>query len=130
MWIVLSRRCGLVSGLEGSESVDLAGLEGDGGVEIGSTVSGLHELESDDGGLGRDGDELEEGIGAVELTVFDAEALGFEDAEELLDGPTPSVPVDDLPGVCGIGDLVGGQQPPMHRLDALRWLQLDGLDQG
>ena len=39
MRIGLSRGCGLVSGLEGGESVDLAGLEGDGGVEIGTAVA-------------------------------------------------------------------------------------------
>ena len=55
-----------------------------------------------------------------ELAILDAEALGFEDAEELLDGPALPVPIDDLPGRPGVSDGVGGQQPPMYWLDAGR----------
>ena len=51
MWICLAMRCGVVSGLESGECIDLAGLEGDRGLKIGTAVSGLDQLKSNDGGL-------------------------------------------------------------------------------
>src|SRR6516225_12453823 len=51
-------------------------------------------------------------------------------SRQLLDGPAHLVPIDDLPGGRGVVDLVGGEQPPVHRLGAGGGIALDHFDQG
>src|ERR1700726_1340305 len=118
---------GSVDGFEGS---DFCGREYESRGEGAVAITCLGELQDDDGGAGSDGDELEQTVGGVELAVFDLQALLLEGAEELLDHPAHSVPVDDLPSGSGIGRRVGGKQPPSHRLGPGRRIWFAQLDQG
>src|SRR2546421_4011043 len=56
----------------------------------------FRSLDDDGCGFGGDGDKLHEPLGGLQLTVFDAQALGFHRTEELLDDPALLVPGDDL----------------------------------
>ena len=85
--------------VEGGERCDLVGIEGEPNAAAGCAVARLQELDGDDRSLGGDGDQLEKPVGGGDLAVFEPEALGLEDAEELLDDPALLVPFDDAPGI-------------------------------
>ncbi len=72
------------------------------------SVTSLHELKGQNGRLGGDGNKLEQAVGRFDLAVLDLQPLFFEDPEELFDGPSAPIPVDDLPGGCGGLGTVGG----------------------
>jgi len=115
---------------ERPERVDLLGAEGDSGVLFGSAVPGLHQLHDDGGGLGGDGDQLEQALGGIQLAILELKTLLLEGAEELLDGPTLAVPTHDPPSHGLVRHLVGGEQPPQDRLGARRRIDLRDLHQG
>ena len=48
--------------------------------------------------------------------------------EQLLDGPAPPIPVDHLAGLGGVGQVMGGQQSPMHRRVADGGVRLAHID--
>src|SRR5262245_49066294 len=103
--------------------------ERDGGGLGGRYIAGLEQLQGDDGSLGGDGGELDQTIGGLHLTVFESQALLLQQPPELLDGPTHFVPVDDLPGSIGIGDLMRGEKTPVYRSLAARRIAFDHLDE-
>src|SRR5205085_3660048 len=102
--------------VEGGEGCKLICAEHQTRRLLAAAIARLQELDGDDRGFGRDGDELEEAIGGGDLAVFELEPLGLEHAEELLDQPAPFVPFDDAPGVLHARDRMGGEKPPMQRL--------------
>src|ERR1022692_4789602 len=85
--------------VEGGERCDAIGVEGEPDGLMATAIACLQELDGDDRRLGGDRDQLEEPVGGGDLAVFELEALGLEDAEELLDQPAPLVPFDDAPGL-------------------------------
>ena len=99
--------------VEGGERCDLVGIEGKADRQMASAITCLQELDGDDRRLCRNRDELEEAVGGSDLAVFEPEALGLEDAEELLDQPAPLVPFDDAPGLFCIRYWVRGEKPPV-----------------
>src|SRR6185436_18812901 len=116
--------------VEGGERCDLSGIEGKPNGLMAASVASLQELEGDDRRLGGDRDQLEEPLGGSELAVFKPEALGFEDAEELLDQPALLVPFDDAPGLFCIRRRMGGEKPPVQRLGTGFRISLTHIDQG
>src|SRR3954452_5812165 len=84
--------------VQGGKCVDLAVVEGNDDGLL-TAIARLQELDGDDSGLGRNGDQFEKAIGDTDLAVFQLEALCLEHTEELLDDPAALVPVDDTPGV-------------------------------
>jgi hypothetical protein len=88
---------GLEISVESSERCDSVGIEGKPGGLVTTAVAGLKELDCDDRRLGSNRNQLEEPVGGSDLAVFEPEALGLENAEELLDQPAPLVPFDDTP---------------------------------
>ena len=101
--------------IEGSERRDLVRFEREVDRLLATAITRLQELDCNDGGFGSDGDQLEEPVGGGDLTVFEPEALGLEDAEELLDQPALLVPINDTPGLFCIRHRVGGEKPPVQR---------------
>jgi len=93
--------------IEGGERCDLVPIEGKVDRLLAAAIPRLQELDGNDGGFGSDGDELEKPVGGGDLAVFEPEALGLEDAEELFDQPAPLVPIDDAPGFFCIRYRVG-----------------------
>src|SRR6185437_4348303 len=100
--------------VEGGESNDLFGIEGDPGELAIMAIACLHELEGDDCRLGCNRDQLEKPLGSLKLAVLEPEALRFEDAEELLDQPPPLVPFDDAPCFFCRRHRVRREQPPVQ----------------
>src|SRR5881392_861485 len=100
-------------GVEGVESFDLTGIEGERCGLAAMTVARLQELDGDRRRLGGDGGELDEAVGGFELAVFDFESLDFQHAEQLLDAPACLVPIDDAPRRAGVGERVRGEQTPV-----------------
>ena len=91
--------------VESGERRDFVRIEGEVDRLLAAAIPRLQELDGNDGGFGSDGDELEEPLGGGELAVFELEALGLEDAEELLDeaGLRPDA---DCPRVRTLAELV------------------------
>lgn len=96
--------------VEGFDHLDLVGREGEARWQRLWPITGLDELDDDDRRPGRNGHELFEPIGGLQLTVLDLQPLALHRTEQLLDGPPQLVPSDDLPGVGGADDLVRGEQ--------------------
>lgn len=115
--VALQDSAALIAGIEAVEHGDLGWAEGIAGRFTALAVASLDELQDDDRSLGGDGGELDQHIGAGELTVLEAQAVGLHQTEQLLDGPAPPVPVDDLPGGGGVADLMGGEKAPVYRFD-------------
>src|SRR5215213_766135 len=115
--------------IEGSERRDLVRFEREVDRLLAAAISRLQELDGNDGGFGSDGGQLEEPIGGSDLTVLEPEALGLEDAEELLDQPALLVPIYDTPSLFGIRYRVGGEKPPVQRLGAGLRIDLTHIDQ-
>ena len=87
-------------------------------------VARLHELHADDGGAQRDEGEFAQDAWRFDLAVLDAETLALEGAEELLDQPAAAVVGDaSMRGLDAV-DGSAGEEPPVHRLDALRGIEL------
>src|SRR4051794_35157485 len=116
--------------VEGSERCDLVGIECELDGLMVTAIAGLQKLDGDDCRLGRDRDQLEEPVGGGDLAVFEFEALGLEDAEELLDQPAPLVPFDDPPRLFCVRDWMSGEKPPVQRLYAGTRIVLAHIDQG
>src|SRR5918994_2304970 len=116
--------------IEGSERRDLVRFEDEVDRLLAAAVPRLQELDGNDGGLGSDGGQLEEAIGGGDLTVFEPEAVGLEDAEELLDQPALLVPINDTPGLFCIRHRMGGEKPPVQRLGAGLRIDLTHINQG
>src|SRR5215204_2620068 len=83
MWVLkpLASRFDIL--IEGGERRDLVRIESEVDRLLAAAIPRLQELDSDNRGFGGDGDELEEPLGSGDLTVFEPEALGLENAEEL-----------------------------------------------
>jgi hypothetical protein len=60
---------------------------------------------------------------------FDVKALGLHGAEQLLDGPTLTIEVNDPASIRNIVHCVRGQQAPMSAINACRRIDLGCLDQ-
>src|SRR5215475_10482094 len=127
--IFLERGLAFESGIEAIEHGYFISCERDGGGLGGRCIAGLEQLQDDDGSLRRNGGELDQTIGILHLAVFKSQALLLQQSPELLDGPTHFVPVDDLPGGIGIGDLMRGEKPPMHRRSAAGRITFDHLNE-
>src|ERR1019366_10640733 len=93
-----------------------------------AAIAGLQELEGEDHRLGGDRDQLEEPVGGSDLAVFELEALGLEDAEELLDQPAPLVPFDDAPGLFCSCHQMSGEKPPVQWLGAVIRIRFTHID--
>jgi hypothetical protein len=52
----------------------------------------------------------------LDLAVFQAQSLFFEQPKQLFDDPSRPVPIDDLPSGIGIGDSMSGEQAPGNGL--------------
>src|ERR1700736_5416955 len=96
--------------VEGGERCGLVGIEGKPDGQMASAIARLQQLDGDDRRLGRNRDQLEEAVGGSDLAVFELEALGLEDAEELLDQPATLVPFDDAPSLFCIGHRMRGEK--------------------
>src|SRR6185295_14117088 len=96
MRVLLERGPALVFDGEALKQGESVGAEGGLCGLLASTVACLQQLEGEHGGLGRDGGELEEPLGDLDLTVFELEALTLQEPPELLDDPAHLVPIDDL----------------------------------
>jgi len=129
MWILEPFAFGFDILVEGGEGCDFVRIEGEVDRLLAAAIPRLQELDGNDGGFGSDGDELEEPVGGGDLAVFEPEALGLEDAEELLDQPALLVPIDDTPGLFCIRHGVGGEKPPVQRLGACLRIDLTHVDQ-
>src|SRR6516225_1543482 len=120
-WVVrvlLQRRLALDLVVESVEDGDLRLAEGDLGRLAALAVARLHQLKGYGRRLGGDGGELDEAFGAGKLAVLELQTLSFHEAEQLLDRPAQPVPVDDLPSRRRVIHRMGGEQAPVHRLDA------------
>src|SRR5205085_9961956 len=126
--IFLERCPAFELGVEAVEQGDFICRERYGGWLGGGSVTRLKQLQGDDGGLGRDGGELDQPIGGLDLTVFESQALLLQQPPELLDGPAHFVPIDDLPTGIGTGDLMRGEKAPVHRRSASGRITFDHLD--
>src|SRR2546421_9546601 len=73
--IFLERCPAFELGVEAVEQGDFICRERYGGWLGGGSVTRLKHLQGDDGGLGRDGGELDQPIGGLDLTVFESQAL-------------------------------------------------------
>src|SRR5436190_15079609 len=105
---------------------------------IGRAVARLDQLHDGQRGNGSRDDQLHHHLRIADVGFFDIEAAGFERAEVLFDGPSHSVKIDDLTRLSERGDLMCGEDPPMHRLTVFWWwrhlaniddCQLDGFRQ-
>src|SRR4029077_4429021 len=75
------------------------------------------------------GRALKQSLGGLDLAVLKAQSLFFEQPKQLFDNPSRPIPIDDLPGGIGIGDRMGGEQPPGNRLAPLWRVGLAQFDQ-
>ena len=116
--------------VEGGERRDLVRIEGEVDRLLAAAIPRLQELDGNDGGFGSDRDELEEPIGGGDLAVFEPEALGLENPEELLDQPALLVPINDTPSLFCIRHRMGGKKSPVQRLGADFRINLPHIDQG
>src|ERR1019366_8676531 len=116
--------------VESSERCDLANVKDEPDGLMSAAIAGLQELEGDDRRLGGDRDQLEEPVGGSDLAVFELEALGLEDTEELLDQPALLVPFDDAPSLLLISHRVGGEKPPVQRFCAGLRISFTHIDHG
>ena len=88
--------------VEGRKRCGLVGIEHTPYRLLAAAIACLQELDGDNRGFGSDRDQLEEPLGSGDLAVFKLEALGLEDAEELLDQPALLVPIDDTPSLGNV----------------------------
>src|SRR6185369_10233430 len=115
-------------GFDSLQGVDFVVAEGNRGGLDALTVTRLDELHDQCGGMSCDGGELEQALCGFDLAVFEVQTLLLEGAEQLLDGPAPLVPINDLPCFGRALNLVRGQQAPAQRLLASRWVEFPDLD--
>jgi hypothetical protein len=87
MRVLLEFGLALERWIEGVEGFEFTLGEGDARRLMESAVAGLDELQNGGGGLGCDRGESHQALGGLDLAVLEFEAVGFEDAEELLDIP-------------------------------------------
>src|SRR5882724_10949489 len=113
----------------GFKNFNLVYREGDAGVFVTFAVARLLELESDSRCLGGDCGQLDQALGGGKLTVFEPETLQLQQTPQLLDDPALLVPMDDAPSSRGIGNVMGGEQPPVQTLGAVRRMRFEELDQ-
>ena len=117
------------SGVGGIENCDLVLRKGDTSRVVTPAVVRLMELESNGSCLGGDGGQFDEPLCGGELTVFQPEALQLQQTPELLDDPALLVPMDDAPSSGGVGNVMGGEQPPVQGLGILRRMRFEEFDQ-
>src|SRR5512134_1732953 len=113
MWILEPFAFGFDILVEGGERSNFVCIEGEVDRLSAAAIPRLQELDGNDGGFGGDCDQLEEPVSGGDLTVFEPEALGLEDSEELLDQPALLVPIDDTPSLFCIRHRMGGEKPPV-----------------
>ena len=77
MWILEPFAFGFDILVEGGEGCDFVRIEGEVDRLLAAAIPRLQELDGNDGGFGRDGDEREEAVGGGDLAVFELEALGL-----------------------------------------------------
>ena len=106
--------------VDGFQGRHLLLCEGQAGRFGAAPVTSLHQLEDEGGGFGGNRRELQQPLGAGNLTVFELQPLLLRNAKELLDDPAQLVPGDDLPSRVYARDVMGGEPPPVQRLDAGR----------
>ncbi len=95
---------------------------------LGGPVALLHQLKHADGGdQRRSGKLFERAFG--DAHALDVEAPGLQRAEQLLDQPAPAIKPGDPSRRGEVADLVGGQQPPMSRLDTVGRIDLARFDE-
>jgi hypothetical protein len=87
VWVVLQGGAALIAGVDAVERRHVGCGEGIAGRLAAFAVAGLDELQDCRRGLGGDGGELDQRLGAGELTVFEAQAVCLHQPEQLLDGP-------------------------------------------
>src|SRR5215217_4176965 len=123
---VLLKLCPAFHGfVDGGKYFDFFGREGAFDRQLFATIAGLNELNDDTCCFSGDRHELDQGLGAFDLTVLDSQALVLERAKELFDDPALLVPGDDPPSIGRIGDRMSGQEQPMNGLSPVRGVQLD-----
>src|SRR5260370_14748654 len=115
---------------DGLEDGHVVLVEGSGGRPLICPVASLDELHADDGGAQRDEGELAQDVRGFDLAILDAETLALEGAEELLDQPAAAVSGDASLSRLHAVDGSAGEQPPVHRLDAVPRIDLAHIDRG
>ena len=106
--------------VDGFQGRPLLLCEGQAGRFGAAPVTSLHQLEDEGGGFGGNRRELQQPLGAGNLTVFELQPLLLRNAKERLDDPAQLGPGDDLPSRVYARDVMGGEPPPVQRLDAGR----------
>ena len=115
--------------VDGFQGRPLLLCEGQAGRFGAAPVTSLHQLEDEGGGFGGNRRELQQPLGAGNLTVFELQPLLLRNAKERLDDPAQLVPGDDLPSRVYARDVMGGEPPPVQRLDAGRGVVFGDLDE-
>src|SRR5207237_230942 len=108
------------AGICGFKDFNLVYGEGNACVFATFAVASLLELEGDSRCLGGDCTQFDQALGGGKLTIFESETLQLQQAPQLLDGPALLVPMNDAPSRHNVGNIVGGEQPPVQGLDAVR----------
>ena len=67
-------------------------------------------------------------LGSGDLAVFELQSLRLDQAKQLFDAPALAIHLDNAPSLGRVGDLMGGQQPPVQRLHAVRCVGLAHID--
>ena len=97
-------------------------LVGDVGCGARAAIAGVDQLNGAHCGDQRDGGDLEQTLGLLDLGFLQAQPIALHGAEDLFDAPAqPVQPHDFLRGGKCVGlpdDLQRGQQPPDDRLVA------------
>src|SRR5437867_723908 len=86
---------------------------------LGRSVTGADQLHDCDRRHSGCGDELDHDLRFANVGLLDIKTGGFERAEELLDGPTLAIEVDDPTRLFWASYRVCGEKPPMDRLTVM-----------
>jgi hypothetical protein len=119
MRVLLPRCPAAVLAVQRIESAELIGSKGNRSRLTAAPVPCLKQLQGEQRGMSGNGDELKQSLGGLDLAVLEAQSVFFEQPKQLFDNPSRPVPIDDLPGGIGIGDRMGGEQPPGNGLAPL-----------
>ena len=116
MWVFLLGRLAFEADPQGLEHRQLVRRDHIGRGAIDRAITGedeLHYLGSCDH---RDGGELEQRLGRLDLAALEVETLGLAGAKQLLNLPALAIPGDNLQRLRNSGNGVSSQKAPVDRL--------------
>ena len=119
MWVLLPRGGPFELRRQGLQYRLVIRLESLDQFLFGRSVAGADQLHDRDRCHSDCGDELDHDLGFANVGLLDIKTGGLERAEELLDGPTLAIEVDDPTRLFLASYRVCGEKPPMDGLTVM-----------